>query len=531
MKTLNLHSDYSKYGGYIQLCLPIETERFIPVRDSVRLLNKVFEEMDYTNLYRSYSEVGRNPAVSPKTLCKIMIYAYSLGIYSSRKIERACHMDLGFIYLLQGEQAPDHNTINRFRKDKLVYFAEELLTQFVELLHDLDEVQFRTLFVDGTKFEANANRYTFVWRKSTEKYRAKLQDKCRTFLLNHLAEEDIPHHLSAEFLEELALIWRRQAELEDTVFVHGIGKRKGAWQKAIETIEGYAVRERKYATYLDILGSTRNSFSKTDPDATFMRLKDDHMRNSQLKAAYNVQLGTESEYVVGIDVSSERTDVQTFIPFLERIKRNYARTFLEAVADAGYESEENYRYLEKEHITAYIKPSNYEYSKTRKFQREQVFRLAMSYDKEGDFYTCKAGRPLLFTGYRTHKRKGGFSSQSKIYTCETCTGCTHLGTCYKGKYSKQIQVNENFDKYRKRSLANVTSQYGTVLRVNRSIQAEGVFGVLKENMQFTRFLTRGETNVRTEMLLLALGFNINKLHNRIQNGRLGQHLFPLQKAG
>jgi transposase len=155
----------------------------------------------------------------------------------------------------------------------------------------------------------------------------------------------------------------------------------------------------------------------------------------------------------------------------------------------------------------------------------------MSYDKEGDFYTCKAGRPLLFTGYRTHKRKGGFSSQSKIYTCETCTGCTHLGTCYKGKYSKQIQVNENFDKYRKRSLANVTSQYGTVLRVNRSIQAEGVFGVLKENMQFTRFLTRGETNVRTEMLLLALGFNINKLHNRIQNGRLGQHLFPLQKAG
>ena len=161
-KTLTLQSDYSKNGSHIQLSLPIHTETLIPVDDSVRLIDQVLEEIDYRELYLTYSSEGRNPAVSPKTLFKIMVYAYSQHIYSSREIEKACKLNLAFIYLLRGEKAPDHNTIARFRKYHLESCAEGLLTQLVELLAASNEIQFENLFIDGTKIEANANKYSFV---------------------------------------------------------------------------------------------------------------------------------------------------------------------------------------------------------------------------------------------------------------------------------------------------------------------------------------------------------------------------------
>jgi hypothetical protein len=261
-----------------------------------------------------------------------------------------------------------------------------------------------------------------------------------------------------------------------------------------------------------------------------MHLKDDHMRNSQLKPAYNVQLAVESEYIIGIDISSERNDVNTLIPFLNQIRHNYGRNFENLIADAGYESEENYRYMEEQKITSYIKPSNYEYSKTKKFQKDMEFRLAMRYLPEEDAYICKAGRRLSYFKDRTRISATGYRSEIKVYACDNCEGCPHLGSCYKGKYQKKIEVAEKFDQYRAQSRANITSETGVVLRVNRSIQAEGVFGITKQDYRFTRFLLRGQSNVRTEYLLLAFGFNLNKLHNRIQNGRLGRSLFPVNSA-
>lgn len=531
MKTINLQSQYSKRGGYIQLCLPVETETFIPTSDSVRLLDQVFEEFNYQDLYRTYQVAGRNPVVSPKTLCKILVYAYSRGIYSSRDIERSCHLDLAFRYLLQGEKAPDHNTIARFRKKHLGPFAENLLTQFVQYLATHEEISFQTLFVDGTKWEANANKYTFVWRGSTSKWEAKLQENARAFLANKIPDLPLPEHLSASFLAEILSMWQGIAEAQQIVFVHGKGKHKTILQREIEQLQDYAERQAHYEQIYEILGDRRNSYSKTDSDATFMHLKEDHMRNGQLKAAYNVQVGVESEYIVGIDISQQRNDQYTLIPFLDRLRSLYSQNFVEFVADAGYESEANYHYLEEQGITAYIKPSNYAYSKTRKYQRDMKFRLAMDYSPEEDTYTCKAGRKLLYKNTRSSKNKEtSFLSTSKVYACQDCSGCPHLGTCYKGKYQKQITVNESFDAYRAKSLENITSERGTLLRMNRSIQAEGVFGILKQDLQFQRFLLRGKENVRTEILLLALGFDINKLFQRMYHGRTGQALFPLKKT-
>lgn len=531
MKKTKLHSEYSRNGRFIQLCLPIETEVLIPVDDSVRLLDQLLEELDYSALYRSYAPLGRNPAIHPKSLFKVMVYAYSQGVYSSRKIEQACHLNLAYRYLLRHEKAvPDHNTIARFRKERLNNCMENLLTQLVMLLCDYDEIHFENLFVDGTKIEANANKYTFVWKKATLKFEEKMQVKVRALLTRIAPLQDFASPITREAMEEVLAKLRERIDQEGIIFVYGSGKRKTQLQRDYETLQGFMERQKRYDAFKPLFGS-RNSFSKTDPDATFMHLKDDHMRNAQLKPAYNLQVAVESEYIVGVDLSAQCNDMGTLIPFLEDLERSHGRRYRNLICDAGYESEENYTYLDQKEIKPFIKPSNYEYSKTRKFQREMAFRLSMDYLPDQDAYRCKAGRLLTYRKDKQRISASGFKSTNKVYQCESCDGCIYLGKCYRGKYSKSIQVAETFDRYRSQSLSNITSEEGILLRVNRSIQAEGVFGVLKWNYGFQRFLTRGAVNVKTECLLLAFGFNINKLHHRIQNGRLGLALFPLKKAG
>lgn len=510
--------------------LPLEIAYLIPDNEPVRLLDQVLEELNYEKLYLTYSAEGRNPVVDPVSLFKVMTYAYSNGVYSSRAIERECRMNIAYMYLLNGQKAPDHNTINRFRKHNLMVCIEDLLTQFIQLLSEQGEIQFRNLFIDGTKIEANANKYTFVWKKAVEKNEQKLQKNAAVFLREELGCQILPDRLDSVFLTRELKHLRNKAKREHIVFVYGSGSRKTTLQRQIETLSDYAERQAKYEYCNGIFGK-RNSFSKTDTDATFMHMKEDYMRNGQLKPGYNVQVAVESEYIVGIDVSAERSDVNTLIPFLNRLKRNYGRTFSNIVADAGYEGEENYQYLKKHGIKPFIKPSNYEYSKTRKFQRDMEFRLAMEYDNETDTYTCKGNRKLTYRYDKERVSQSGYISYAKIYQCESCEGCPHVGQCYRGKYEKRLEVSPVFDALREESRSNIESEEGIRLRVNRSIQAEGVFGVTKQDYGFTRFLTRGQVNVTTEYMLLALGFNINKLHNRIQSGRIGKPLFELGNTG
>ena len=528
-KLLTYSADYSKNGSYIQLSLPIQTETLIPVDDSVRLIDQVLEEIDYRELYLTYSSEGRNPAVSPKTLFKIMVYAYSQHIYSSRDIEKACKLNLAFIYLLRNENAPDHSTIARFRKYHLASCVEGLLTQLVELLAEANEIHFENLFIDGTKIEANANKYSFVWKGFIEKSEAKLQDKAAKYLTEELGFTKLPEYISAEYLQKVLSDLVLISDCQGTEFVYGSGKRKPEIQRQIETIEDFKTRQQKYEEARSTFKG-RNSYSKTDKDATFMHMKEDYMRNGQLKPGYNVQAAVESEYIVGIDISSERSDMRTLIPFLDKLEANYGRKFNNLITDAGYESEENYDYLNRKDITPYIKPSNYEYSKTRKFQRDMEFRLAMEYDETKDEYTCKGGRKLVFETTKTKKSPAGYISEAKVYRCESCNDCPYYGKCYKGTYSKSIQVSERFDHFREESRKNIVSEKGIQLRINRSIQAEGVFGITKQDYGFKRFLMRGKENVATEYTLLAIAFDLNKLHNRIQSKRIGQSLFPLPES-
>jgi len=531
VKTTKIQQNYCTTEEPIyQLILPMDIGEMIPADDSVRLLNAALERMDYSKLYAAYSRMGRIEK-SPKRLFKILVYGYMSGIYSSRKLEQSCQRDINFMYLLGREPASDHATIARFRSERLTGVIEDLFTQLVKLLGEAGELSLLSAFIDGTKLEANANRYSFVWKKSTQKNQEKLQEKMRVELPALAAQFGLRFYvgqiIKAKNLKKL----RRQLKAIQTkqrvLFVHGRGQKKLPLQRAIETVDEYLRRQKKYDDYNHSFGE-RNSFSKTDRDATFLRMKEDHMKNGQLKPGYNATIAVDAEYIVAAAISQERSDSQTFIPILQVLKE---LGYTKPVADAGFESEENYTWCEENGQTAFIKPANYEKAKIRKYKSDIGRRENMPYDESSDSYRCHMGHPIQAAYEKKSRSKAGYPIVTTVYTCGECSGCSHKEKCIKGKSktplserSKNLYVSKTFLRQRQQMHSRIQSEEGILLRINRSIQVEGAFGVLKQDMGFRRFLLRSSTKVQTEFLLLCMGYNLNKLHNKIQNSRCGTYL-------
>jgi len=533
--------NYTMNGFGYQLKLPFNIDCIIPEDDSVRLLSQSVEEMDLTELYMTYSRVKENQP-TPMQMLKIMMYANMNQMYSSRPIERACKRDINFMFLLEGKQAPDHATIARFRSIHFAPIAKEMLAKQVGFLKEIGEISAQQIFIDGTKIESVANKYTFVWKKSVTKNQVKLMEKIPAFVQE--CEEMFGIQLIYQNEIELHHLKKLRKKLykiksdEGIEFVHGIGKRKTPLQKSVETLEEWLERLKKYAKNLHVLGE-RNSYSKTDQDATFMRMKEDAMLNGQLKPGYNVQVGVDSEYVVWLTVGSQPTDTTTLIPFLKEMETYLGFKYEKIVADAGYESEENYLFLERNGQLSYIKPANYEISKTQKYKKD-IGRLEnMTYFKDGDYYVCRNNKNLVVTGIRKAKSKTGHESIKTCYSCEDCNGCPHKSQCIRGnncktsleERTKNLEVSKIFMQKRQEDLERILTDEGCELRMNRSIQAEGAFGCIKHNMQFRRFLCRGKQNVMAECALVAMAQNINKLHNKIQKNRYNKsYLHKMKKA-
>jgi transposase len=535
MRITQLHKkNYTEFNDGYQLVLPLSLEGLVPEDDSVRLLSHILEGLEYTKLYKAYSSTGRNPAVEPKTMFKIITYAYSQNIYSTRKIETACRRDINFRWLLAGQAAPDHVTISRFRNHYLSdEVVDDLFYQQVMYLYDSREIHFENAFIDGTKIEANANKYTFVWKKAVLKNESKMLEKAEKLIkeINLTEVRDFYFNRETAIKDiEAVLSWLiSEKETRCIEFVHGIGKRKSDVQKWTEQLAEFIERKKAYDTSKERM-KDRNSYSKTDPDATFMHMKEDHMRNSQLKPGYNVQIAVESEYVTGVGIFQDRTDIGTLIPMLNRMFKKLGRKYTNVIADSGYESEENYLYLEREGINPYIKPQSYEIWKKKSFKDDISRHENMIYIEEADAYVCSNSRILWPSGIHHKKSASGYRSELTVYECEDCSGCPNKAKCTKAQGNRRMKLSKTFIEKRGNSYKNITTDKGIHLRINRSIQVEGAFGVLKSDYEFNRFLTRGKNNVNTEFILLCLGYNVNKLHSKIQKERLGQHLHQVKKA-
>ncbi len=264
------------------MVFPLDIETIIPKDDSVKLLSLILDEFNYSKLYEAYSPKWRNPVVDPKILFKILVYGYTQCIYSSRKIEKTCRRYINFKFLLDGEKVPDHNTISRFRSERLALIIENLFTQLVEISISYNEIPFKNVFIDGTKIEANANKYTFVWKKSTYKNESKLQIKIKEFISNTLGYKLTQEFISVNMMQEMIDLLLEKSKKMKIKFVYGKGKRKTILQRNVETLKDFIDRQEKY-DYSNSVFNGRNSFSKTDIDSTFMHLKEDYMKNGQLK--------------------------------------------------------------------------------------------------------------------------------------------------------------------------------------------------------------------------------------------------------
>ena len=513
------YNDFNPSIPALQLLMNFNVDTMIPEDGKVRLVCNIVERMNLNSVLSTYSLKGRKPVLDPITFLKVILFCYSEGIFRSRKIEDFCRYDIRGRFILGQGKAPDHSTICRF-ENMLTKHDAELLTEFVKLLIEDKHVDLKTLYIDGTKIESSANRYTFVWRKSVEKNWKKLNEKiiCEMKLPEDSSSEKVEKSARRRFNEIRSICRNKKIE-----FVHGIGRRKTQEQREYEHLAEVLERIAKYKLHLRIMGD-RNSYSKTDHDATFMRMKEDHMLNGQLKPGYNIQMASSGAFIVGVMGSQKANDLHTLKPFLKQLQSSYGTSIGSIVADAGYESVENYDYLEKENLTAYIKPANYELKKKRKNRNDIGRKENMTYLEERDVYVCKSGKHLVRGKDQQKKTASGFKDTIRVYTCNECVNCQYAQECIKPRRNvnptrKNIMFSPAFERYRAESEANILTAEGINHRINRSIQAEGAFSKLKDGLNYKRFRHRTMNKVVSDLTLVAVALNINKLHSKILNNQ------------
>ena len=559
-------------------------ELSLPDDDPVFTLKKVMEEMDFTALLAQYSGKGKH-GFNPIMKYGVLTYANMRGIREIDRIVELCKRDLAFIWLSQGEQ-PKRDAFYDFINKKLTpEILDDLNYQLLRRLKKEGLITLEALFIDGTKIEANANRYTFVWRgtlnyhlvglldsidslyhkynvlledngynekyglgnammfiiEGMDKVRAVIEKNRKRKLTKH---KKLPNNTIIEIdncspLDILKLQKNLMmiAEGEGIGFVYGKGKKKSEIQQLYEELDVCGSKLMEYKECFEIMGKERNSYSKTDLEATFMRMKDDHMMNGQLKPAYNVQIAVENYFIVHAYVSNDRTDYNTLIPVVQKHIHAFGEVLKEATADSGYCSEKNLLFLKEHTIESYIKLQDHEQRKTHAYKENigKYYNMTTQIYEDEHFYVCHDGRELRHI--RTEEKEmDGYTQTLEVYGCADCSGCEHKAQClYKynpekdADKNKVMKINERWEALKEKSHANIQSEKGILNRQIRSIQTEGHFGDIKENDDFRRFNHRTADKVYKEFMLYAIGRNINKYHrflcNKIQKfeGKKEEH--------
>lgn len=497
------------------LLLPPDLGSLIPENHLVRVVDKVINEIKLAPLFDTYKGGGAS-SYSPRIMLKILTYSYIEKIYTTRRIEKALKENLNFMWI-SGMSTPDHGTIHNFRAKRMKEAVEDVFSSVVEVLIERGYVKSENLFVDGTKIEANANRYSYIWKKNVERYESRTKEKIKK-LLSHIEQ------LQKEEDEEYGI--NNLEEIEGNItadqvknLVDDINEKlsKGVKSKRITSDvaklkKDYVPKLEKYEQQRSMLDE-RNSCSKTDKDATFFRMKEDHLMNSQLKPAYNVQIATENQFILGYGIYQKAADTSVFIPFIDRVKAQLKRIPENIIADAGYGSEENYEYITKENLGNYVKYNNFDYEKTNDYKKKIFLSDHFEYDKSKDQYKCPAGQILDFNGIKKVKSENGYLSEKRIYRSESCNECPYKKLCCKSKNNRTIEVSPRLIEYKNTVRQNLESEKGIKLRSQRGVDVESVFGQIKHNNQFRRFYSRGLKNVNTEWGIISIAHNIKKMAN------------------
>lgn len=496
-------------SDYLDICDPVLTfDRFMGEIELEKYLKSI--PRHYTGRIR----------YNPVSMLKTVLFGFMTnGYISLRELEDQCKVNLRFMYLMEHE-TPSYRTFGYFINEVIGDSVEDIFNDINKKIFEKEHVDLQHLYIDGSKFEANANKYSWVWKKATEKSRYRLFDKI-TAVFQEINEEiaytgmqfSVNTEYAPEYIREAAAKYAEMWQLDEALFVHGKGRRKTMQQRHYERLKEYAEKLGEYVEKISICGEGRNSYSKTDHSATFMRMKTDYMGNDQLLPAYNVQIGVADEYIAVVDVNQYRSDMDCFIPLMKSFKNIYGFYPKYPVADAGYGSYNNYIFCEQNGMEKYMKFTMFKKETTDKKYHEDPFRAVNFPIGKDGIMRCPNGKAFHLQ-YRQHVKGNNYGRQEEVYTCEDCSGCPYAERCKKTDKNRTVRINRELTSMHHEVMENLESIHGALLRMNRSIQAEGTFGIMKNDRCYSRIVRRGIESVRLEVFLVSIGQNLYKFHNK-----------------
>jgi transposase len=500
--------------------LPARLEELIPEDHLVRVVNRVMDTLDLEPILNEYKGGGTS-SYHPRMMLKVLVYAYSQKVNSSRQIAKALRENVNFMWISGGNR-PDFRTINRFRSSVMKEGIEVVFSEVLQYLIEGGYVTLENYFLDGTKIEANANKYKWVWAKSTAHYKERLQEKIQELLEKIEAENEAEQEeYGDKDLEEMGggnkggsggmnseTLEKRIEHLNERL-AETMKNKKGAREIRVLQ-EEHLPRLKKYEQQEKILAG-RRSYAKTDHDATFMRMKEDHMLNGQLKPGYNVQIGTENQFVVGFSIHQKTNDLNCLIPNLNQLQERLGRLPRTVIADAGYGSEENYAYLEKMGLEGIVKYPLFSKQQKRSWCKQRFRFENWGYDPARDEYLCPNNQRLTFRGKRIRVTDNGYRTTFRSYECSLCVECPLKPQCTRSAWNRRIEVNPTLIQYQQQARERLVSERGRSLRARRGVEVETVFGRIKQDWGFRRFTLRGLEKVKTEWGLLCIAHNLAKL--------------------
>ncbi len=509
-----------------QLMIPMSMDFLIPENHVVRVVNGAIDKMNLEPLLAKYPGGGRS-SYNPVMMTKLIVYAYTDKIFSCRRISKAARENIMYMWLCGGN-TPDFMSINRFRSERMKDVILEVFSEVVDLLIKEKYINLENYFLDGTKIEANANKYSWVWGKSTKRYKEALKQKCKELFEeidkinddenigygdNDLAELGIGRPIDSEAIDEAV------KKIDERLSSKPQGKKPDEetkkLKKAKRTLEkDYLPRMKKYEGQEEILAE-RNSYSQTDKDATFMRMKEDHMLNGQLKPGYNVQIGTENQFIIGYSVHQNPGDTNCLKGHMETVKKILdGKLPHNVIADAGYGSEENYEYLEKNQIQHYVKYNTFHKEESKAWEQDITKVQNFKYDEEKDEYICANNQRLVFKYEHKRESENGYESTIRVYESVDCSTCPYREKCVKSENlgaNRRLNINRKLSLYKEKAKQNLNSEIGIKMRSLRPVEVESVFGDIKGNFGMRRFSLKGLKKVSIEWGLHSIAHNMRKM--------------------
>lgn len=500
---------FKPYHQHQLMVFPPTFDEMIPQDHPVRVVNRIIDEIDIDSLLVKYKGGGCS-SYHPRMLLKVLIYGYLVNIFSSRKLEAAIQENIHLMWL-SGMEKPDHNTINRFRSERLRGVIKKIFAEVVLLMVESGHVDLQKVYTDGTKIEANANRYTFVWGKSLAASKKRIAGQLNEFwqYTQKIARQEMKDTTPTTFNPTSSEQVRDAIEkIEQALKGQDIEPKMR--QKLSYAKRHWPAKMKEYKEKEDLLGQ-RNSYSKTDPDATFMRMKEDHMLNGQLKPGYNTQISTNNQIITNYSIHQTPSDFKTLEPHLESFKELYGIMPSEVVADAGYGSEQNYSYLEKNEIEGFVKYAYFDKEISKTDTRGPFNVEGLYYNPNINCFFCPMGQPMPLIDQKTETTEAGYERKVSFYRALNCNGCPLRCSCNKTSDNRVVQVSHQGRELYKKAKQRLLSEKGKYHRQKRPIDVEPVFGMIKHNKGFRKFNLRGLDKVTIEFGLIAIAHNLKKI--------------------